>query len=219
MIGWHHRFNGLEFEQAAGHGEGWGRKESRHEWVTERQQGSPWWSWLGRGAFTAVGPSLQRSHKPWCAAKTPKKKKKPQTSPTFDDCCIKWDWCIFFKVWILYLDIQIKHYKVKSNIINAYEADWNYIVSAIIHFVASDGLSQKIKIKKERKKKKLLVYMLKREVCQITWGTAKFRTKSTQQNQQHFFTPTMNYPKRKSRILSFIIAPKIIKYLQINLTK
>ena len=132
------------------------------------------------------------------------KKKKTQTSPTFDDCCIKWDWCIFFKVWILYLDIQIKHYKIKSNIINAYKADWNYIVSAIIHFVASDGLSQKIKIKKERKKKKLLVYMLKREVYQMTWGTAKFRTKSTQQNQQHFFTPTMNYPKRKSRILSHL---------------
>ena len=28
MVGWHHRFSGLEFEQAAGHGEGWGRKES-----------------------------------------------------------------------------------------------------------------------------------------------------------------------------------------------
>ena len=125
------------------------------------------------GCFHCRGPKFTKILQAMlCGQNTKKKKKKKKHSHTFDDCWIKWDWYIFFKVWILY--IQIKHYKVKRNIINAYEADWNYIVSATIHFVISDSWSQKIKIKKERKKKKLLVHMSKkREVC-LTWG--KFRT-------------------------------------------
>ena len=45
MVGWHHRLNGHEFEQApeVGDGQGslvycspWGHKESRHDWATEQ---------------------------------------------------------------------------------------------------------------------------------------------------------------------------------------
>ena len=47
MAGWHHQFNGLEFEQAPEDGEGqeslvccspWGHKD-RHDLLTERQKG------------------------------------------------------------------------------------------------------------------------------------------------------------------------------------
>ena len=46
MVGWHHQFNGQEFEQAPGDGEGQrnlaccsprGRKELGHKWTTEQQ--------------------------------------------------------------------------------------------------------------------------------------------------------------------------------------
>ena len=47
MVGWHHRLNGYEFEQAPGDGEGQGKSgvlqstgslRVGHDWVTERQQ-------------------------------------------------------------------------------------------------------------------------------------------------------------------------------------
>ena len=47
MVGWHHRLNGHEFEQALGVGDGqgspvccspWGHKESDNDLVTEQQQ-------------------------------------------------------------------------------------------------------------------------------------------------------------------------------------
>ena len=47
MVGWHHRLNGHEFEQALGDGEGqgslvccspWGSQRVRHDWVNEQQQ-------------------------------------------------------------------------------------------------------------------------------------------------------------------------------------
>ena len=47
MVGWHHRLNGHEFEQASGDGEGqgslvccspWGHKRVGHTWATEQQQ-------------------------------------------------------------------------------------------------------------------------------------------------------------------------------------
>ena len=47
MVGWHHRLNGHEFEQAAGDGEGqgslascspWGSQRVRHNWAAEQQQ-------------------------------------------------------------------------------------------------------------------------------------------------------------------------------------
>ena len=47
MVGWHHGFDGHEFEQAPGVGDGqdglvcsrpWGHKESGHDLVTEQQQ-------------------------------------------------------------------------------------------------------------------------------------------------------------------------------------
>ena len=46
MVGWHHRLNGHEFEQALGDGEAqgilvchspWGHKESDNDWATEQQ--------------------------------------------------------------------------------------------------------------------------------------------------------------------------------------
>ena len=50
MVGWHHRLNGHEFEQAPGDGEGqgslkccspWGRRAG-HNWTTENKQVSRW---------------------------------------------------------------------------------------------------------------------------------------------------------------------------------
>ena len=50
MVGWHHQFNGHEFEQTLGDGEGqgslaccspWGRRVG-HDWMTEQQQCSIW---------------------------------------------------------------------------------------------------------------------------------------------------------------------------------
>ena len=47
MVACHYWLNGLEFEQAPGHGDGqgslvccspWGHKDSRYDWVTEQQQ-------------------------------------------------------------------------------------------------------------------------------------------------------------------------------------
>ena len=45
MVGWHHRLNGHEFEQASGDSEGQGRllqsmgsQRARHDWMTEQQQ-------------------------------------------------------------------------------------------------------------------------------------------------------------------------------------
>ena len=47
VVGWHHRFNGHEFEQTLGDSEGqgslaccspWGCKKVRHDLVTEQQQ-------------------------------------------------------------------------------------------------------------------------------------------------------------------------------------
>ena len=47
MVGWHHRLDGHEFEQALGDGDGQGSlsgcsphscKKVRHDWVTEQQQ-------------------------------------------------------------------------------------------------------------------------------------------------------------------------------------
>ena len=58
IVGWHHRLNGHEFEQASGDGEGqgslvccspWGRKESDPTELlnnNEAMVGFPWWlSW------------------------------------------------------------------------------------------------------------------------------------------------------------------------------
>ena len=39
MVGWHHWFNGHEFKQAAGDGEGWGYKESdTTEWLNSNKE-------------------------------------------------------------------------------------------------------------------------------------------------------------------------------------
>ena len=49
MVGWYHRLNGQEFEQALGVGDGQGRlacyilygvTKSRHDWSTEQQEAS-----------------------------------------------------------------------------------------------------------------------------------------------------------------------------------
>ena len=51
MVGWHHQFNGHEFEQAPGDGEGqgslaccrpWGSQIVRHDWATEQKPPIKW---------------------------------------------------------------------------------------------------------------------------------------------------------------------------------
>ena len=44
-------------------------------------------------------------------------------------------------------------------------------------------------------------------------------TKLTYKNQLHFYTPTMNYLKRKLRNNHIFNSLKKIKYIEINLTK
>ena len=65
MVGWHHRFNGHEFEQVLGVGEGqgslaccspWGRKV-RHDWVTELN-----WAWPRPSEQNPVSVSVSLSH-------------------------------------------------------------------------------------------------------------------------------------------------------------
>ena len=44
--------------------------------------------------------------------------------------------------------------------------------------------------------------------------------KSTHRNRLHSYTPTMKQQKKKSKkLIPFTVAPKPIKYLEINLTK
>ena len=50
MVGWHHRLNGHEFEQALGDGEGWGSQVYYSPW------GHKSWTWLSDG--TTIVKSL-----------------------------------------------------------------------------------------------------------------------------------------------------------------
>ena len=62
MVGWHHRFNGHEFEQVLGDGEGQGSLaccsprgcRDRHDWITEKQQQREtmiWWIFFSALVF------------------------------------------------------------------------------------------------------------------------------------------------------------------------